>query len=59
MKSKVSILLSLLFISTLQMSAQSGGAKNRQDVLDDAYTFFEAKPVKERSEKYRGYIAKG
>ena len=35
------------------------GGKNRQNVIDDGYTFFEAKPVTERSEKYRGDISKG
>lgn len=34
--------------------------KNRQMVIDDGFTFFEATPVKsERIEKYSGYIAKG
>ncbi len=39
-------------------SGMSGG-KNRQNVIDDGYTFFDATPVTERSEKYRGDIAKG
>ncbi|MFZ1700204.1 MAG: hypothetical protein WBO10_10115 [Pyrinomonadaceae bacterium] len=37
----------------------TSGGKYRQNVIDDGYTFFEAKPVTERSEKYRGDISKG
>ncbi len=37
----------------------SSKGSNRQMVIDDGYTFFEAEPVKERSEKYRGFVAKG
>ncbi|MCB1023469.1 MAG: hypothetical protein KDB79_03710 [Acidobacteria bacterium] len=37
----------------------SSGGKNRQMVIDDGFTFFEATPVKERSEKYKGDISKG
>lgn len=33
--------------------------KNRQMVIDDGFTFFEATPVKVRSPKTRGYVAKG
>ena len=41
-------------------SVGSTKGKNRQMVIDDGFTFFEAKPVKsERIAKYRGYIAKG
>ena len=35
------------------------GGKNRQMVMDDGYTFFDATPVTEYSEKNRGDIAKG
>lgn len=59
MKFKTLMLLSFVFIGAAQLNAQSGAAKNRQDVLDDGYTFFEAKPVKEYSQKYGGNIAKG
>jgi hypothetical protein len=59
MKYTILTLLSLILVSTFQINAQSGAAKNRQDVMDDGYTFFEADPVKERSEKYRGDIAIG
>ena len=33
--------------------------KNRQNVMDDGFTFFEAEPVKEYNDKYRGEISKG
>lgn len=33
--------------------------KNRQNVIDDGFTFFDAKPVEEYSEKYRGQISTG
>ena len=38
-----------------------GGARgqNRQMTIDDGFTFFEATPVKVRSPKTRGYVAKG
>lgn len=39
-------------------SGMSGG-KNRQNVMDDGYTLFEAKPVKEYSDKLRGEVSKG
>jgi hypothetical protein len=40
-------------------SAGTSKGKNRQMVMDDGYTFFDATPVTERSEKYRGDISKG
>ena len=41
-------------------SAGMSKGKNRQMLIDDGFTFFEATPVKsERIAKYRGYIAKG
>lgn len=45
-------------------SANSGGfsssnGENRQMVIDDGFTFFEATPVTERSEKLSGDISKG
>ena len=47
-------------VSDVKKSAGGARGKNRQMVIDDGFTFFEAKPVKsERIEKYRGYIAKG
>jgi hypothetical protein len=40
-------------------SVGMSGGKNRQNVMDDGFTFFEAEPVKEYSDKYRGEISKG
>ncbi|NNE99152.1 MAG: hypothetical protein HKN25_09055, partial [Pyrinomonadaceae bacterium] len=40
-------------------SAGMSRGKNRQMVIDDGFTFFEATPVKVHSPKHRGYIAKG
>lgn len=40
-------------------SVGTSKGKNRQMVLDDGYTFFDAAPVTEYSEKNRGDIAKG
>ena len=37
----------------------SSKGKNRQNVMDDGFTFFEAEPVKEYSDKYNGEISKG
>ena len=37
----------------------SSSGKNRQMVIDDGFTFFEATPVKAHSPKFSGYIAKG
>ena len=35
------------------------GGKNRQNVMDDGFTFFEATPVTEYNDKSSGYISKG
>ncbi|MEZ5344179.1 MAG: hypothetical protein R2681_01370 [Pyrinomonadaceae bacterium] len=46
-------------IQSAKTSTGSSGGKDRQMVIDDGFTFFEATPVKERSEKYSGDISKG
>ena len=40
-------------------SLGSTKGKNRQNVMDDGYTLFDATPVKEYSDKLRGEISKG
>ncbi len=40
-------------------SVGMSGGKNRQMVIDDGYTFFEARPIEEYNAQYRGQIAKG
>lgn len=40
-------------------SVGMSGGKNRQNVMDDGFTFFDARPVTERSDKYNGDVSKG
>jgi len=40
-------------------SLSGSNGKNRQMIIDDGFTFFEATPVKKYVKKYSGYIAKG
>ncbi len=44
---------------TMGSSVGMSGGKDRQNVMDDGFTFFEARPVTERSDKYNGDISKG